>query len=257
MSKRRRFILTSLLLSLGFVGIQYLPDTFRFVSIGLLGFLTLVLFIWSLSGGLGKDATLLTLVLPFFFTAGVGLFWFLLPSSVVTRIPVVILFGLGTYALCLTSNIYTVSAIRTIALLRTARGVGFVLTLFTFFLVYDTIFSLRLPGHLNFLVICTLSFLLFMQGFWSISLDRQVSKDMRNLSLISTLVIGEIALMLFFWPVSIVVGSLFLTSACYIILGLGQAYFEGRYFAQTVREYLLIGLAVFSGMLFATHWGGN
>src|SRR3990172_4980854 len=118
MSKRRKFILTSVVLSLGFVGLQLVPDSYRFLSIALLGILTLILFFWSLREGLGFNMTLATLILPFFFTLSVGFFWFLLPSSLFTRIPIVVLFGLGVYALCLTANIFTVSAIRTIALLR-------------------------------------------------------------------------------------------------------------------------------------------
>lgn len=257
MSKRRRFIVTSLILTVGFIGIQYLPDTYRFLSIASLGVSTILFFVWSLSGGLSKDATLVTLILPFLFTTGVGLFWFLLPSNVVTKIPIMLLFGIGIYALSLTANIYTVSAIRTIALLRTARGVGFVLTLFTFFLVYDTILSLKWPIYFTFLGTFVLSYLLFLQGYWSITLDKIVSKQVKTMTAVSALISAEIATMLFFWPVSIVVGSLFLTSSCYLLLGLGQSYLEERFFAQTVREYLLIGLAVFFGMFFATHWGGN
>src|SRR3990167_4175758 len=125
MSKRRRFVITSLALSLGFVGIQFLLDQFRMLAIGGLGILTLLLFSWSLFEGLGINMTLLSLVFPTLYTVGVGLFWFLLPATIFTRLPVVILYGLGIYALCLTSNIYTVAAIRTIALLRAAKGVGF------------------------------------------------------------------------------------------------------------------------------------
>jgi hypothetical protein len=125
MSKRRKFIVSSLILSLGFIFIQFLDVRFRFIAIGLLSLATLGLSVWSLYEGLGKNATLLTLVLPAMFTAGVGIFWFLLPVSVFTRIPIIIFYGVGIYILCLTSNIYSVAAIRTIALLRAARGVGF------------------------------------------------------------------------------------------------------------------------------------
>src|SRR3989337_1333793 len=141
MSKRRRFLFTSLLLSLGFIGLQFLNDQNRFWAIGVLGVLTIILFFWSLYEGLGKNMTLSTLILPTIFTLGVGTFWFLLPGSVFARIPIVVFYGIGIYVLCLTMNIYSVSAIRTIALLRAARGVGFVLTLTTSFLVFDSILS--------------------------------------------------------------------------------------------------------------------
>ncbi len=66
---------------------------------------------------------------------------------------------------------------------------------------------------------------------------------------------GEVALGLAFLPVTVVVGSLFMTVAMYMLLGLGQAKLESRLFSQTVREYLVVGTLVFIGMFLATHWG--
>lgn len=254
MSKRQRFILTSILSSLGFIGIQALTDQYRLIGIVGLGLCTIALLGWSIRESLGKDMTLLSLVLPFFFTCGVGLFWFLLPTTVFARIPIVILYGIGLYALCLTSNVYTVSTIRTIALLRAARGVGFILTLLTFFLVYDTIVSFRWPIYVNSPVVALVSFPLFFQGFWSISLDRVFSSEVFKYSLVSAISIAQLSLALFFWPVTVVVGSLFLTVFCYMLLGMGQSKLEGRLFFQTVRDYLTVGVAVFIGMFLVTRW---
>ena len=255
MSKRRRFILTSAVLSLGFVGIASLENQFRFIGIGVLGLLTLILYYWSLREGLGKNSTLLTLVLPFYFTVSVGLFWFLLPASILARVPIVILYGLGIYTLCLTSNIYTVAAIRTIALLRAARGVGFVLTLVTFFLVFDAILSIKSPIYVTSILVGVLSFPLYFQGLWSVMLQKSVSREVLTHAIVASVAMSQIALSLFFWPVTVVVGSLFFTVACYIMLGLGQAKLEGRLFNQTLREYVILGLLVFVGMFFATRWG--
>jgi len=256
MSKRKRFVFTSLALSLGFVGIQFLPDQFRMLAIAGLGLLTLFLFSWSLFEGLGKDMTLLSLVLPTLYTVGVGLFWFLLPATIFTRLPVVILYGLGIYALCLTSNIYTVAAIRTIALLRAAKGVGFVITLVTLFLIFDAILSLRIPVWFTAPAVAVISLPLFLQGFWVVPLEKTISKEVYLISLVSSLIVGEIAALLYFWPVTVVVGSLFLTVSAYMLLGLGQAKLESRLFSLTIREYLVVGILVFLGMFLATRWGG-
>jgi hypothetical protein len=256
MSKRQRFILTSLILSLGFVSIQFLDDQFRLLAIGALGLATIFLFFWSLHEGLGRNLTLLTLVLPAFFTWGVGIFWFLLPANMFARIPVVILYGLGIYVLCLTANIYTVSAIRTIALLRAARGVGFVLTLLTSFLIYDAILSIKEGFFVTVLATFLLSFPLYFQGLWSVVLEAKASWEIFAMSAAASLVMAEIAGSLFFWPTTVVVGSLFLTVSMYVLLGLGQSKLEGRLFAQTVREYLVVAILVFIGMFFATRWGG-
>ncbi len=255
MSKRRRFVISSLLLSLGFVAIQFLTDQNRFWAIGVLGLATILLFTWSLLEGLGKNMTLLTLILPTIFTLGVGTFWFLLPANVFARIPIVIFYGAGIYILCLTMNIFTVSAIRTIALLRAARGVGFVLSLITSFLVFDAILSLRYPIYYLLPLVLGVSFPLFLQGFWSVILEKDYSKTVFIISAVSTLVMVETAAALFFWPVTVVVGSLFLTVTFYILLGLGQGKIEGRLFSATVREHLTVGALVFIAMFLATHWG--
>ncbi len=255
MTKRQKFVITAILLSLGFLGINFLDNSYRFWAIGALSIVTVLCFIWSLWEGLGLNATLLTLVLPALFTLGVGIFWFLLPSVVIARIPVILTYGLGIYALALTANIYSVSAIRNIALMRAAKGVGFVLTLLTAFLVFDAIFSLRVHVLLVMPLVFSSSFLLFLQGLWASDLDHQLEASIVKKSLVLGLGIVQVAVLLFFWPVTVVVGSLFLTIAVYVLLGLGQASIEGKLFKTTVREYLTIGIVVFVAMLFATSWG--
>jgi len=200
--------------------------------------------------------TLTTLILPVLFTLGVGTFWFLLPTNTFARLPVVVFYGIGIYVLFLTANIYTVAAIRTIALLRAARGVGFVLTLTVSFLIFDAILSLRLLPWLTGPLVAVFAFLLFLQGLWTVVLEKEFRLQLLSTSALFALVLGEIAVSLFFWPVTVVVGSLFLTIGVYMLLGLGQAQLEGRLFSQTVREYLVVGILVFIGMLFATRWGG-
>jgi hypothetical protein len=96
---------------------------------------------------------------------------------------------------------------------------------------------------------------MYYQGFWTIDLKKEFSSKVLLVSTISSLVMGEVGLALFFWPVTVVVGSLFLTVTAYILLGLGQAHLEDRLFPQTVREYLLVGISVFVGMFLVTNWG--
>lgn len=256
MTKRRKFVLASLLLSTGFIALQFLTDQNRFWAIGILAILTIVFFVWSLWGTLEKNMTLLTLILPAVFTLGVGLFWFLLPTNIYTRIPIIIFYGIGMYVLLLTMNIFTVSAIRTIALLRAAKGVGFVLTLVTSFLIFDAIMSLKTEIYVLPLLVFLVSFPLYLQAYWTVFLEKSISKDLLLLSAISALVTTEISVALYFWPVTVVVGSLFLTVSFYVLLGLGQAKIDDRLFSSTVREHLFVGALVFAAMFIATHWGG-
>lgn len=255
MSKRKRFLVTSLLLTLGFGGIQFLEQSYKFFGIGGLSLLTLILFYWSLKEGLAFNLTLLSLILPVFFTLGVGFFWFLLPANIFTQVPILLFYGFFIYILCLTENIFTVAAIRTIALLRAARGVGFVLGLLVSFLLFNTVLSLRQPFWISSPLILFISFLIFFQGLWQVDLSSVFNRDLFNLSFVFGLVLFEISITLFFWPTTVVVGSLFLTVAVYVLLGLGQAKIEGKLFPQTIREYLTVGVLVLLSMFFATHWG--
>lgn len=254
MTKRKKFVLTSVLLTFGFIALSFLQNNQRFLGIALLTLITIFLFSWSLIEGLGINATLLVLLLPALFTLGVGLFWFLLPSTIFARIPILLLYAVGIYSLCLTKNIFTVSAIRTIALSRAAKGVSFVLTLFTFFLLFDAILSLKAPVYVNFFIIYIISFFLFIQGLWTSVVSRSFTGDLLSFSLLFSYCLSVISVFLYFWPVTVIVGSLFLTVGAYILLGLGQSKLEGRLFYRTIREYLSVGILVFLAMIFVTSW---
>lgn len=254
MSKRTKFITTSLLLSLGFFGLSLIPDTYRYGGIASLSLLSCVLFCWSLKEGLGRNATLLALILPVFYTLGVGLFWFLLPSTLLATLPVIIMYGVGVYVLVSTYNIFVVSTFKKIALSRAANGVGFVLTLFTLFLLCDAILSLRSSLYIRTPVIFFVAFPLFVQGLWISELSDKINREVVIYSLAFAAGVASLSAILFFWPVSVIVGSLLLTVTTYVLLGLGQARFEGRLFKTTVREYLIVGFLVFIFMIISVSW---
>jgi len=256
-TKEQRFIASSLLLSLGFIGINYVSDSFRLFAILGLTLFTLVLFAISLWEGLGINSTLLSLILPPLFTLGVGIFWFLIPVSIFARLPVVVLFGTGIYFLARTENIFTVSSYKTIPLFRGARWVGFILTFLTAFFLYNAIISIKANVVATSIGVALISLFLFLQGLWVSSIEKKdlVLSKMFLYSIVFAFGITQISLLLYFWPVTVVVGSIFLTIGVYVLLGLGQAQLEGRLFKETVQDHLLVGLIVFAVMFFVTHWG--
>ena len=257
MNKRRKFIISAAILSAAFLIVLLTDFLFRYEAIILITIASFAVCVWALRDTLGKNLTLLTLILPVMFTGGVGFFYFLIPpTTVLARLPVVLIYALGMYALLLTANIYNVAAIRTIALLRAAHAVGFLLTLATSFFVFDTIWSLHLAGWFNGPIIVVLSFPLILQSLWSIELSDEISKFTLGLTGLISVVTGEVAFMLSFWPVSVVVASLFLTSILYVTIGLSQAKIAGRLFTRTVREYFLVGVIVFIATYLSSRWGG-
>ena len=256
LTKRRKFVFSALFLTAGLTIIQLLQISNRYLAIFILSLLSIPLTFWSLKEALRGPIWLVSWILPAFFTAGVGLFYFLLPGSLLTAIPVISIYLVGMYVLFLSENIFAVAAaMRTIQLFRAASAVGFLSTLVTSFLLYDTIFSFRLPFYQNAPLVFSLSFFLFLHGTWSVNLEEKITGRILLYSLILALGMGEIALILSFWPTAITLGSLFLTSLVYVSLGVVQAKLSDRLFKKTVEEYLTVGFLVLIVLLAYTTWG--
>lgn len=256
MTKRHKSVITSLLMSFGFYAITSLESENRVLGISLLSLAIVPFFFWTLRDVLKKNATILTLILPPAFTLGVGLFWFLLPSTFYAKLPILILYGVGVYVMALTANIFAVSVQKKIALARAAKGVSFVLTLFVSFLLYDAVLSLRTTLLMSSFLLFLASFPLFLQGLWASKITAEIERELLQYSLVLSYLVGVGGVMLYFWPVTVVVGSLFLTVGVYVLLGLGQAKLEGRLFKTTVNEYIIIGILVFIVMFLSTSWRG-
>jgi hypothetical protein len=255
-TKRQRFVISTLILSAGLLTVQLANISWRYQAIAILAVLTYFLSAWSLHEGLAGIEWLTVLILPTLFTTGVGLFYFLIPARWLTRLPVIVLYSLGFYALMLTENIFSVAAIRTIQLLRSAQAVGFLLTLATSFFLFDTVLSYRFGPWLNFFLVFLISFLLVLQGLWCVSLEEKISRKIWLYTAVLSLVLAEFGLAFSFWPVNVAVGSLALTTVGYITLGLAQHQLSERLFPKTIKEYLLSGILVLLIIFLTTRWGG-
>jgi len=97
--------------------------------------------------------------------------------------------------------------------------------------------------------------LLFIHGVWSVNLEEKISIKLFSSAFLLSVVMAEIAFVLSFWPTTIALNSLFLTSLVYVLLGLVQAQLSGRLFKRTVEEYLVVGVAVLIVLLFYSNWG--
>lgn len=255
MTKRQKMVVTALLLTLGLLGVQSIEIDSRYQAIGLLAGLSYGLSAWALVEDLKGVEWLTVLILPVMYPVSVALFYFLLPERILTRVLLMGLFAIGIYALLLTENIFNVAAIRTIQLLRAAHAVGFLLTLVVAFFLWDTIFSFKLAGWWNALLLMLTSWPLVLQALWSVNLEEQLTKRVMNYSLALSWGLGCLALMISFWPVTITMASLFLVTALYVGLGLVQHAFSGRLFKKTVEEYVWVGAAVLVITFLMAQWG--
>lgn len=254
MTKRQKFLLSAALLSLGLLAIQYILIAYRYVAIFGFFLITYLVSAWALFDDLKAVEWLTILSLPSLYAVAIALFYFLLPASWFSRIILISLFGGGMYALYLTENIYSVAAVRTIQLLRAAHAVGFLLSILTLTLLYNTIFSLQWPFWANGLLAIAASYPVLVQGLWSVRLEPIVSKDIWRMSFGLAVSCGGIAMALSFLPVTVWVAALFLATVVYVSLGLLQHDLSERLFSRTITEYVLVGLLVLVATLLVTPW---
>jgi len=254
-TKRRKLIIESIFLSIGLLATQFVEIRYRYGAIFCLGLLAYFFTFFSLKEDLKKIGWLMNLPLPALYTIAVALFYFLLPEGTMTRIFILVFFGVGMYAILLIENIFSVAAARTIQLLRAAQAVGFLITLVTAFLFYDTIFSFKLSAILNSFLVFLISFILILPSLWSVALNEKIEKRTIQYSLGLSWSISQLALFISFWPLTIIIVSLFLVTSCYVFLGIVQNHLAGRLFKNTLGEYLRVAVVVLIITFFLAKWG--
>jgi hypothetical protein len=254
MTKRQKFILSSVILSMGLMVIQWVDVDYRYVAI--LGFflITYMITAWALFEDLKGVEWITILSLPSLYATAVALFYFLLPDSVISKSVILGLFGLGLYALFLTENIYSVAAIRTIQLLRAAHAVGFLLSVLTLVLFYNSIFSFKWSYWLNAVASFIVTFPIMLQGLWSVKLEKKIDTGILLMSLATALLIAQLAAAFSFLPATVWIAALFLSTFVYVSLGIMQHAIHERLFKRTLYEYLSVGAFVLIATLVVMPW---
>ncbi len=257
LSKRQQFVIVTLLLVVGLMLTQLMPGDYRYGMTAILALCTFGLSAFALREDLNGIEWITLLTLPTLFTAAVALFYFLLPQRWLTRVPVVGLYAIGMYALLLTENIYNVAADRTIALIRAAHSVGFLLTLVTYFMLVQTVIAFRFPFYINAVFVFFISLVLAFQSIWSSELERKASERVKKISLAIAVAMAELSFIYSFWPIQATLAVLFLTTSFYGLVGMGQQYVVEKLYKKTIMEFFILGSIIFFVSILATHWRGN
>lgn len=248
MRRREKFVIASFLCTLGLLAVQYTSLDFRYLSLAVFVLFTYIVSTWALSDDLQSHERLTIIPFPSLYGASVSLFYFLLPQSVLSQIIVLVMFGVGMYALYLTANIFSVAKGRNIQLVHAAHAVSLLFGVLISLLVSNTIFSLKLPFFLNGLLTGLVHFPLSLMLLWSIKLDGGVDKEVLGFTGVLTLLLVELAVVLSFFPLALWYNALFIMSFFYVSIGLLQNYMRGRLFFRTLVEYSLV--AGFIGFVF-------
>lgn len=253
-NKRQKFILSVLVLSFGLFIAEYVLGRSGIIIVLILSFLTSFFLYLSLREDLKENFTPQVLILPFFYTLAIGLFYLLVPARLLTRFAMTFLYALGLYSLFLSENIFTVSAIRTIQLLSGARTISLVLTMLSYFFISNVVFSFHTNIFITLILVTLYTFPIVLHSVWTYAQEKNLFSQVFWVLTI-TICLVEVAAFLWFNQASPTVIALFLTAIFYVILGLTHAWFERRLFRGVILEYFwvtilsFIFLTLFSGWL--------
>lgn len=251
--KRNKFVIGVIFSSFFLLVAEYFLGKSGIVMIFGLSIISDIFLFWAMRRDLKEVFALQIFILPFFFSASFGFFYLLVPARFLTKIIMTLIYAFGLYSIYLSQNIFIVSSIRTIALLSGARTVSFFITIISYFLLMNVIFSLHFNVLFTILLIFISSFPLVLHSVWSYTLEPSLKKNFLWGILLS-LCISEVSLLLWFWPSTPTYIALFLTGFFYIILGLSHLWFEKRLFRSVLIEYVWVALVVFVFLVVFTSW---
>lgn len=255
MSKRLKYLISSILATIGFYFFLNLPYDSHYY--GLLVGIVLIVFCFWFGLGIVFDKSiyvrLMSIVLPVAFFIGFALFATLLPQNLLLTLIYSFFFGIVSYAIFLVENVFLVAiGFRTPPLYRAAYTVGLILLLISSFFLFDSLFSFKFVYWLNMLLVFVLSMIIFMYIFFSVTIE--LANDGKNKNvwfyvLVPSLMMIEVALALSFWPIGIFKGSIYLVMMVYIISGLLHAELRERLFKRTWMIYVWVGVATVLGII--------
>lgn len=254
MRRRQKFVLSSVLLAIGLIGVQLVPLQWRAMSVFAFAVLAYLLAAWSMFDNLDGVEWLTIVPLPSLYGLAVASFYFLLPESWVARSVILAVFGTGMYALFLAGNIFTIAKVRSIQLLKAAQATLFFFSLIAALLAFNTLFSLGLMFYWNGLVAMLIAVLLSFPFYWSIRLEKGISREVTALTLRTGVLLGFLAVILSFYPASLWPLSLLLMTAMYSLMGMSQTALEEKLYANTVREYVAVFVGVVMVFFVLMQW---
>jgi hypothetical protein len=255
LTKRQKIAISSILLAGGIFGLPMIGGTNQVILLSSIIIASYFLSVWSIFGEFSPFELVSLFALPVILTASFGLFLTQFEVTLGTRLTLSVIYVVTMYTILLSENIFNVSIERNIPLVRAARTVGYLATLFVSFAFFTLLFGLGL-NNLGFALISMIvSVLLFAQGFWQIELKDTDPRRLVYYSLVGGLIVGEIALALSFWPLEPPKVGLALAATAYVILGILQHHTRQDLTKRTLFEYIFVGFGVVVLLIVSTSWG--
>jgi hypothetical protein len=209
---------------------------------------------FSLLEGIKKISWFGLFLMPELITLSFYLFYFLFPGRWLTRLPFIFIYEVSIYAILLCANIFNVGVEKSLQLYRAAFSINFFYQALVSFLFYNVLFSLKYNFFINIIGAGVSAFLLSLQLFWSIRLNRYLDKEVLTYSLFTTLLMLETSLVVSFIPLRTAVYALFLTATYYSVAGVIHHHIDEKLFKETIKEYVSVWIFVMIITLLSLSW---
>ena len=249
-SKRSRIIASNLitaflLFSLTFINFKWQYFYLIFIVIG-----SYILISWSFKQYLYGIKLINLFVLPVLLVTFIGILIIQIDFSFWLKSALIAVFLVINYIIILSENIFNVSEVRNIPLLRAAHTVGYLATLGVAYLGFFLIYFSKINMPLTLIFLGVFSFLIYLQAFWQIELKEDLSTEVFLSSVASTLMTTQLGFIICLWPLTPIGAAMSLTTSVYTFLGLIQYRIKNNLSKRAGFEYITVGLFVFLLILF-------
>lgn len=198
---------------------------------------------------------LVLFILPIYLAVSLLLFYYLLPIRWLTRIPYLLVLGIGTYASMLSVNIFNVGVEKSLPLYRAAYSVSNFLSLVSCFLLYTVLYSFRLHYLLNTFLGMIIAWPLLFHIIWSANPKAVLEERIYKFATINTLLLSGMIMILNFAPIKTNIYALYTVGTVYLLSGLTQEIIADTVFKERIREYLVVFILLTILVLLTASWG--
>lgn len=255
LTKRVKISITTTLLSICLFSFPLVDTRLKIYFLSGLVLGSYMLSVWSIYQDLRGFEFITLFVLPTLLTLSFGLFISQFKPITEVRLLLSIVYGVVIYTNLLAENIFNVSAERNIPLLRAARTVGYLVTLFVAFSFFSLLYGLGLEWWVLTLVIFVVGTLLFAQALWQIELEETFSRELTLNSLVAGFLVAQLGAALSFWPLDPPKVGLAMTALVYVLLGILQHMIKRDLTRRAAVEYIFVAFSVFLLLSVTTSWG--
>lgn len=255
LTKRVKISIITTILSLGLFSVPFIENSIKIYFLAAIVFASYVLSVWSIYQDLHGFEFINLFVLPVLLTLSFGLFIYRFQPGNEIRLLLTVVYGIVVYINLLAENIFNVSAERNIPLLRAARTVGYLVTLFVSFAFFSLLFGLGLSWWVLTIISFLIGILIFAQAIWQVELEETLSRKLILMSLVAGLLLAELATALAFWPLTPPKVGLAMTAMVYVTLGILQHMIQKDLTSRAAFEYVFLAFSVLLFLIVTTTWG--